>query len=160
MKDMSAKHIQGNLVDFDQAKYIAHQCNCVTNKSAGLAKSVFSRFPYADIYSGRTAHGKPGTIIVKGNGKNNRFIINMLGQFYPGPSRYSNNNKDGYQARQAYFTQCLLEVAKIPQLESIAFPYKIGCGMAGDDWDFYLNRLIQFNQMLPNIIVYIVELTN
>ena len=33
-------------------KYIAHQCNCITSHSAGIAKRIFDKYPYAiDIWS-------------------------------------------------------------------------------------------------------------
>lgn len=48
--------------------YICHQCNCVTTKSSGIAKNLFDRFPYADIYQRRLYdhHHRdiPGTVIV------------------------------------------------------------------------------------------------
>jgi hypothetical protein len=38
----------------------------------------------------------------------------------------------------------LLRVAQIPNLESVAFPWKIGCGAAGGIWEHYLVTLTNF----------------
>lgn len=142
--------IAGDLLKFDEAKYIAHQCNCLTSVGSNLADAMFKAFPYSDVYSHRVSYDRtelplpgeqPGDIIIRGNGKNERYVINMFAQFYPGGVKYPDSSKDGYIARQTYFKNCLLKIMQIPDLESIAFPYKIGCGVAGGDWNVY-SRLI------------------
>jgi O-acetyl-ADP-ribose deacetylase (regulator of RNase III) len=125
-------------------KYLCHQCNCVTNKAAHLSKDVFKHYPYADIYSGRVDPNKPGTIDVKGNGQDQRYIINLLGQYFPGKPKYPLSSLDGFLVREKYFHQCLLRIAKIENLESVAFPWRIGCGAAGGDWDHYLGTITNF----------------
>lgn len=52
-----------------QEQYIAHQCNCVTKRAAHLAKDMFAKYPYANIYKGRTQPDKPGHLIIRGNGQ-------------------------------------------------------------------------------------------
>jgi hypothetical protein len=140
---MAAVIFEGNLLDA-HTKYIAHQTNCVTNKAAHLAAAVFARYPHADVYSGRVIYDEPGTIIVKGNGEDERLVINMFGQFYPGKPRYADSAKDGYFVRRKYFFSCLKEVSLIDDLDSIAFPWGIGCGAAGGDWDFYHGLIDKF----------------
>ena len=51
---------------------------------------------------------------------------------------------DGSKARKRYFFQCLTHIAEIPDLKSIAFPYGIGCGLAGGSWIEYLALLEKF----------------
>lgn len=135
--------VTGDIFD-SKEKYLCHQCNCVTNKAAHLAKDVFARYPYADIYTGRTNPDKPGTIIVKGNGQDQRYVIACLGQYYPGKSKYPYSTLDGIEIRQKYFYQCLLRIAQLPDLESIAFPWRIGCGAAGGVWENYLGNITNF----------------
>lgn len=135
--------VSGDLFDAKE-KYLCHQCNCVTNKAAHLSQAVFARYPYADIYSGRTEHDKPGRIVVKGNGQDQRYVINMLGQYYPGKPRYPLSSLDGSVVREKYFHQCLLRIAQVPDLESLAFPWRIGCGAAGGMWEHYLATLTNF----------------
>ena len=138
---MAFKIIEGDLLSCEET-YLCHQCNCVTNRSAHLAKSVFSSFPYADIYSPRTEPDKPGTIILRGDGNSQRYVIGMFGQYYPGRCKYPDGKKDGYPARQGYFQSCLSQMEKLTG--SFAFPWRIGCGAAGGYWDDYLFDLREF----------------
>jgi O-acetyl-ADP-ribose deacetylase (regulator of RNase III) len=141
--------IKGDLLEAPQ-KYIAHQCNAVSNQAGGLAHYMFKKFPYSDIYSARSYPYKvnpgnsPGNIFVMGNGKDKRFVINMIAQYYPGSPKVHNSIIDGFRMREGYFRRCLLNIEVIPNLESIAFPYQIGCGLAGGSWDNYLEILKDF----------------
>lgn len=135
--------VTGDLFD-SKEKYLCHQCNCVTNRAAHLSKNVFARFPYADIYAGRTNPNQPGTIEIRGNGQDQRYVVNLLSQYFPGSPKYPTSAKDGTLVREKYFHQCLLRLAKVDSLESIAFPWKIGCGAAGGAWCHYLGTLTNF----------------
>lgn len=145
MNTLEVEIIEGNLLD-SPAKYIAHQTNCISRRSAHLAAAVFDEFPYADIYSCRTKGqiDKPGTIVVRGNGDDERYVINMLGQVYPGRSKFAHCPRDGAKARQGHFFNCLKEIASIPELGTIAFPFKIGCGAAGGSWPLYHHLIKKF----------------
>ncbi len=138
--------ITGDLLD-SKDKYILHQTNCIsTGGAAGIAKSIFDKYPYADCYSTRTETNKPGTIDIRGNGLEQRFIINLHGQYYPGRARYPLSSLDGLAAREKYFYHGLLRVALIPDLESVGLPWRAGCGLAGGDWDHYLGNITNFAQ--------------
>lgn len=137
--------VTGDLFE-GKEKYLVHQCNCVTNSAAHLAKDVFERFPYSDIYAKREEADKPGHIIVRGNGKDQRYVVALLGQYYPGRPKYPKSTLDGSPAREKYFYRGLLRLAQVPDLESIAFPWRIGCGAAGGDWERYLGKITNFAQ--------------
>lgn len=137
--------VTGDLFEAKE-KYLVHQCNCVTQTAAHLAKDVFERFPYSDIYTGREDPDKPGTIVVRGNGQDQRYIVALLGQYYPGRPKYPKSTLDGIPAREKYFYRGLLRLAALPDLESIAFPWRIGCGAAGGDWERYLGKITNFAQ--------------
>lgn len=143
------KIVTGDIFDSTE-KYLIHQCNCISNKSTGLAKDLFTRYPYADIYTNRTDPNKPGTIEIRGNGQDQRFIINLLGQYYPGKSKYPYSTLDGIQIREKYFYRALLRIAKLPNLESIAFPWRIGAGLAGGIWEHYLGNITNFANFVEN----------
>jgi hypothetical protein len=150
--------VEGNILNAHE-KYICHQTNCVTNHAAHLAKAVFTKFPFADIYNNRQSHDKPGTIIVKGDGVEFRFVVNMLGQVYPGKPKYPESSLDGTLVREEYFHRCLIELSKLSDLQSVAFPFNIGCGAAGGDWNKYQTMLSNFsNYVLKNqgtkVVVY------
>ena len=124
-------------------KYIVHQCNCVSKGSAaGLAYFIFEKFPWADCYNGRMENSIPGTIQICGDGVE-RYVINLFGQYYPGGS-WKEFANDTAKLREEYFACCLGEILKIENLESIAFPYTIGCGIGGGDWEHYLAMLEEF----------------
>lgn len=140
----------GSLLKADET-YVCHQTNCVTNRSAHLAKTMFNAFPHADIYTGRQSPDTPGTIIVRGEPE--RLVINMLGQYYPGAPKYRHSKKDGNTARLSYFKQCLGSMVELNG--SFAFPWRIGCGAAGGDWTLYLDALISFSSKVEgNVVIY------
>lgn len=140
--------ITGDLLEAPE-KYIAHQCNCLTQNSAGTAKAIFDKYPYANTYqrrerlpSGETSNiDVPGTIVILGNGQDQRYVINMYAQYYPGRSKYPKSSLDGIPVRQNYFYKCLLRIANLPDLESIAFPWRISCNLAGGDWEHTLGQI-------------------
>lgn len=142
--------VTGDLLNA-QEKYIAHQCNCLTYKSAGTAKAIFDKFPHSNTYERRLPQEDksqikdiPGTIIIMGDGQEQRYVINMYAQYYPGRSKYPLSSLDGIPVRLNYFYKCLLRVAKIPDLESIAFPWRIGCNLGGGNWEHYLGTITNF----------------
>lgn len=133
--------VTGDLLDAKE-KYILHQTNSIsTGKAAGIARSIFDKYPYADCYLDRKETSKPGTIDIRGDGKNNRLIINLHGQVYPGGCRYPQSSLDGLAARRKYFYHGLLRVAQLHDLESIALPWRISCGLAGGDWEWTLGTI-------------------
>jgi hypothetical protein len=136
--------ITGSLLDAKE-KYIAHVTNAISiTKAAGIARTIFDKYPYADCYADRTEQSKPGTIDIRGDGKDNRYIINMHAMVYPGRCRYPQSSLDGLAARQKYFYHCLLRVSKIVDLESVALPWRVGCSLAGGSWEHYLGQINLF----------------
>lgn len=133
---------EGDLLESD-AQIIAQQCNCSSKKAKGLSYSIAKRFPYADFYSNRKKHSTAGTIKVVGNKKRGeRFVVAMFAQYSPGkPPLSIDDNRD---QRASWFSDCLHKIANIKGLKSIAFPYNIGCGLAGGDWGMYLSMLKNF----------------
>ena len=138
--------IKGDLLTHD-AQYITHQTNCISDGSvAGIAAAIFKKYPYSNTYLNRKQRSVPGTIDVFTEG---RHIINMNSQYYPGRFNDAYEN-DTEVMRKKYFHQCLLKIAKLPDLQSIAFPYLIGCGLGGGNWDHY-------EQMLNNFAKYVFD---
>jgi len=168
------KVVKGDLFD-TQAKYLCHQCNCVTSSAAHLAWHVFKRYPYADVYSPRKetilqnsidepqviwSKDTPGDIIIRGNGEDQRYVVAILGQYYPGTPRYPNDELDGTIARQKYFHQALWKLVQVEDLHSVAFPWGIGCGAAGGDWNVYYKIIGNFAKYLDSkadVFIYLKE---
>ena len=147
--------INGNLLDATE-QYIAHQTNCFSKTAGGIAQAIFQKYPYSNTYATRTQPNIPNTIDILGNGIDQRLIINMYAQVYPGAPKYPLSTKDGIEAREKYFYQCLLRISKIPNLQSIAFPFGIGCGLVGGNWENYLGKLTLFENYIEKKNVKVV----
>ena len=70
-------------------------------------------------------------------------VIGLFGQHAPGRPK-GNNGFDSRAARLEWFRQGLAAIAKLPGLESLAFPAQIGCGLAGGDWPRFRAALEAF----------------
>lgn len=111
---------------------------------------MFRRYPHADVYRMRTARSTPGTIDVRGGTRGQRGVINLFGQVYPGKPRHGN---DTAGARETYFAQGLHRIAELAGVGSLAFPWLIGCGLAGGEWAAYRRMVDRFADTHPDILV-------
>ena len=160
-------HVDGDLCEATE-QYIAHQCNCTTTGARGLTKQMFRVFPHANVYKAGTPARTPGTIRVlpppdqdqdQGQGQRRRErerergVVAIFGQRNPG-SRM--DRQETARMRERWFAQCLGELARVPGLRSVAFPYQIGCGLAGGDWCAYEGMLSDFAAQNPGVrcVVY------
>jgi O-acetyl-ADP-ribose deacetylase (regulator of RNase III) len=128
--------------------YIVQQVNATGNRNMGLASSISKKYPLSNIYSGihKVENRIPGTVIIRDK------VINIVGQINPGkPSK-----NDSAINRINFFKNALNLIPK--NLVSIAFPMGIGCGLAGGDWNVYLNLIKQFKINNPNTKVTIYKL--
>jgi len=133
-------------------QYLIHQCNCTSKHSKGLAKLIFDKYSNSNTYINLNYKRQQGTISYHINSNLNKIIINMYAQLYPGKSNLTNDTKEN---RIYWFKCCLNVISKIGTITSIAVPYKIGCGLAGGDWNEYINILEQFSKENNiNIIIY------
>jgi O-acetyl-ADP-ribose deacetylase (regulator of RNase III) len=152
------KLVKGNLLDAKE-QFVCHQCNCVTRWAAHLAKDVFQRFPHADVYPPRIPLGyrdQPGTIKVCGDGNDQRFVIAMFAQVYPGSSKAGyTSDVDSIPSRARYFKECLDKMANGLTMASVAFPWQIGCGAAGGDWGTYVDMICDFSdKTIADVTIY------
>jgi len=79
----------------------------------------------------------------------------MIAQRYPGQPKWSN---DTAELRKKWFLACLSDIRNYMHennLKSLAFPYKIGCGLAGGDWKTYLEMLETFGDGFKSPDMYI-----
>lgn len=169
---MGATIVRGNILNANET-FICHQCNCLSFSGAGLYTQIIKEFPYADIYKERKAFvgvmsakrfpdsQSPGNILISGNGEDQRYVISILGQVKPGTSNSSFDNTDypdNEVARQGYFNRALYEMMEIneyvnnlPKNISFAFPWKIGCGLAGGDWEYYQRKIDAFAAIVNGV---------
>lgn len=137
---MPIKIIDGDLFH-TSAPVICHQVNCKGKMGSGVAKQIREKYPVAyESYRLLYNSEKNDTAKLLGhiqwcyckddqmeNGV--RTIINMFAQ-----DRYGYDGKcyTDYRA----FEYCLEQIKGVVLTnETIAMPYKIGCGLAGGDWN-------------------------
>ena len=144
---------------------IVQQCNCVTLRPLGLALQIANQLN-VNTYSLRrpsslynrclpTDESQPGTISIHSSNKS-LLVANLYAQIGPGkPGKY---HLDTYVNRKQWFDVCLKELHRhltYNSINRVAFPYGIGCGLAGGKWEDYF-QMIQMN--LPGIQVLIFQL--
>lgn len=157
---MSVVVREGNLLNSD-LPVICHQLNCVTSHAKGLAKAIFSRFPYSNVYI------EPGTVRIMGdilirsptqNAVIERIpvIIGLCAQKYPGKAKSVNIRIE----RERAFAKCLEKLGIwlcAHNIAEVGFPYGIGCGLAGGTWSSYFSMIESFSENF-NIRVFIYKL--
>lgn len=104
--------------------------------------------------------GEPGTIILRQ--KDKTIISNMIAQYYTGKGDRFGNTDTSLQ-REKWFAKCLDELESFikddlrDQRISVTFPWKIGSGLAGGDWDKYLTMLMEFALRVSEVRVVLVS---
>ena len=148
-----ARLVTGDLLKSNE-EYIVHQTNCrYKPPGVGLAKHIFKKYPHSDVYTCRhpwkpnTEYDTPGSITIRGGGGTGlRGVVNLFGQNFQ--SKKEKNVKTVEESRALrlkWFKMGLDEIRKqLPDLKSIAFPFQIGCGLAGGDWNVYLSEIERF----------------
>ena len=172
--------IDGDLATAD-VDLIIQQCNCLTVRAHGLSAylgEVLGANPYvkrrAVLSRSNLAikedRGKVGTIRIYSRKKTTKpfYLACLFSQFTPGkPQIYyqdvckEHDIVDDYTNRLLWFKQCLKRLAKkIETLgcKTIAFPYKIGCGLAGGDWSVYESVIAEWaNKHADNFNVIFIK---
>jgi O-acetyl-ADP-ribose deacetylase (regulator of RNase III) len=152
------KFEKGNIVTGNYPVF-CQQVNCKGVMGAGLAKQIRSKYhavytEYAELCGEHESKDLLGhNQYVYDLGLNDRVCVNMFAQ-------------DGYGRDKRYtdysaFKSCLDSLAeKLEDLhvESVAFPYGIGCGLAGGDWYIVLGMLKDFaNKIKQDVIIVSLE---
>ena len=141
--------IKGDLLEVDE-QIIVHQCNCVTSKSKGLATDVFEKYPYSNVYT--IFPRVPGEVLITYPEEKGPIVAAFLAQYYPGRSRPGDSRTE----RLKWFRECIRSLTifmKERGINRVAFPFKIGCGLAGGIWEDYLRILEEFGKTF-NVIIY------
>lgn len=160
----------GNLLDAD-VNYICHQVNCQGRMGSGIAKQIRERWPI--VYENYMAEFKEmkGKIIqlcgqwesqidvsdillgrlqqVKVNCT--QTVINMFSQQYYG---YDGKRYTSYDA----FWDCLNGIKhSIPKGSKIGFPWGIGCGLGGANWEVIITMIEEVLRDDFDVYIYILE---
>ena len=124
-------HVMGDLLKAD-ADVIVHQVNCQGVMGAGVAKQIREQFPNTyNKYRALCMNFKSNTSAMLGMCQyvqEEPFVIcNAFGQdFY-----YRNSVQTQYDKLE----KCFYDIAEKYRGKRVALPWKIGCGLAGGDWD-------------------------
>ena len=173
-----AEHVKGDLFETG-ADVLVQQCNCVSRKTHGLS-AIFADRLGADPYGGRprqtdnlaTPEGSdtPGTALLCNVG-NGTYVACLFGQYAPGrPGQYEfyknvckvRGVEDTKKNRLMWFREALDELGSVldgVRPAKVAFPYKIGCGMAGGRWEDYSRAIDEWAAAHLELRVLIVELS-
>lgn len=128
------KVYEGNIFT-TSAEIIAHQVNCQGVMGAGLAKQI--RDTYPEVYEAYRDHclnhEKSGALLLGSilyqPVKNKRLCVaNLFAQ-----DKFGNGCQTDYEALKKCFN--ILEQHAGAKNFKVAIPFKIGCGLAGGDWE-------------------------
>ena len=148
--------ITGDLVE-SNIEIICHQTNCRGVMGSGIAKQIKDKYPI--VQERNFEYYKYGDNILGTNLyiklPDNRYCVNMYAQ--DGYGRDSRQYTD-YKA----FQECLWRLEKKlahSALLRVGFPYKIGCGLGGGDWQIVRKMIENFAGRVTQD-VYIVRKDN
>ncbi len=158
---MEIVYKEGNLLD-SQAQVIGHQVNAMATMGSGVAKYVREKYPKAwEDYknlSPEKIFGKCQIVRVE----DGKYIANLGGQYYysgyHGIDWKSNNAPDNgrctnYEALYRSLEELHDAIKRTDgNINSIAFPYFLGCGRGGGDWDIVLVMITKIFSDLPGTI--------
>ena len=149
---MIVKYIKGDIVAlFLEGNIIAHGCNCFHTMGSGVAGQLARAYPkILEIDKTTTEYGsrdKLGdiSIVFKHNPTGFSMCYNLYTQYEPGP------NLD-YGA----LVNCMIELnlqAETLLFKPVIYIPRIGCGIAGGDWDKVSKLIDMFTPDIDLIVV-------
>lgn len=140
---MSVSIIEGNLMD-TKAKYICHQVNCQGKMGSGVAAQIREKFPKAYAEYNALCSSMKNKEVLLGEvqavhckrGADDVVICNLFGQLNYG---YNGKMFTSYEA----FQKCVDWLNRyVPDGETVAMPFRIGCGLGGADWHL-ISKMIE-----------------
>lgn len=169
--------VRGDLLEA-RTDYLIQQCNCLTVRSHGLSTAIEEKYRYAAIYGRRKSLGNrniaitqdravPGTYFaaIPPEGEIGPKILCLFGQWRPGKiaapyfDKYPESEPAETQAQRLLWFKVALTsfgeslVSRADRKKhKIAFPYKIGCGLAGGKWSDYLTILGEFQETYKTLV--------
>lgn len=145
----------GNLLDAP-VDYICHQVNCQGRMGSGIAKSIREKWPkvyeeYALKCNGPKSKSDPLLGSVQLVETPDCTVINMFSQQYYG---YDGRRYTSYDA----FWACLGKIKEqVPKGSKIGFPYKIGCGLGGANWQVIFQMIMEVLEEDYQVYIYTLE---
>lgn len=165
--------LYGNILDIKEG-IICQQVNCMGVMGSGLAKQIRNKYPrvyqkYKDFLNDKSLKIIPigknirGLKVVEETSedfigkvlmvdiKDNLYIANLFAQHkYGRDKQYTEYDKFEESLENLKFSITDTNLENLP----IYFPYKIGCGLGGGDWNI-ISSLIE--KVFPNAIIVKLE---
>ncbi len=146
---MIIKEIQGDLLN-TEFKFIAHGVNCQNVMGSGVAKALFNKYPdvkkrYHSYCESIEKENRLGSVCSTGIQADGKIILNLFTQFEYG---YDDKRYVNYAA----IVECFRKIIEWDRIDALAVP-RIGCGLAGGDWDI-VRQLIN-DVTLDKLDVYV-----
>ena len=146
-------HEKGNIVT-DNYPIFCHQVNCKGVMGAGLAKQIREKYPEVfEEYEKKCIFGRNLGTIQAVRLHDGRICVNIFAQKGFGVGRIYTD----YTA----FAECLkrlsglLNSAGMNRFDTFAFPYGIGCGLAGGDWNIIYGMIEGFSETVKQKVIIV-----
>ena len=161
------KIVNGDLLQ-SNLPLIAHQTNCLGVMGAGIAKAIKNKWSIVYTqYVDKCGHynyskdllGKCQVCVTEDEPI--KFVANLFGEysFTESVAPFENRHTDYDALKKALLH--LKAVCENTEITEIGIPYKLGCGLAGGDWDGVVYPMLQ--ELFANdstITLYIYKLCN
>jgi len=160
--------IAGDLLTFQEASVIAHQADCSTFQPQGLAADIASRLG-TNSHANRQVDSRnpslcrsnsqptPGTIHVDWSDE----ALVWVAHLYAQKDCCLPNRKEDASMRMMWFKGCLVLLENFMhehELETVAFPFGVGCASSGGEWNRYSDALNQWaEEHAETLTVYVVR---
>ena len=143
------KIVNGDLLQ-SNLPLIAHQTNCLGVMGAGIAKSIKNKWSIVYTqYVDKCRHynyskellGKCQVCVTEDEPI--KFVVNLFGEysFTESVAPFENRHTD-YDALKKSLLH-LKAICENTEITKIGIPYKLGCGLAGGDWDGVVYPMLQ-----------------
>ena len=133
--------VKGNLLD-TPVQIIAHQVNCLGVMGAGVAKAIKDEYPEVFIEYNTFVHDYVESSPAELLGKclsvycKEKIMLNLFGQVFCGRGKVLTDYDALHKAMRGAIRELRREYMREDGIQiTIAIPYKIGCGLAGGDWN-------------------------
>lgn len=161
------KIVNGDLLQ-SNLPLIAHQTNCLGVMGAGIAKAIKNKWSIVYTqYVDKCRHynyskdllGKCQVCVTED--ESIKFVANLFGEysFTESVAPFENRHTD-YDALKKSLLH-LKAICENTEITEIGIPYKLGCGLAGGDWDGVVYPMLQeLFATDSTITLYIYKLCN
>jgi len=136
---MEIVYNRGDLLE-STADIIGHQTNCSGAFGGGVAGQIREKWPrvyeqYKLAYAtSKAILGSVQIVKTNPNENNNRIVANLFGQEKFGNDGNKYTSYDGLDMSLRKLCKWMINNGAT----SVAFPYKLGCGLGGGEWDIVL----------------------